>query len=313
MSQRLPPMNSLRAFEAAARHGSFVKAAAELHVTAAAISHQVRELEQTLNLKLFLRRPRGVILSETGNRYYKDVAEVFRLLGQATLSLQNVDIAGPLELSAPHAFCQFWLAPRLQKLRAAMPQLRLTVKADNHICDMRTDKAQVAVRFGMGQYPGLHSVFLMSDAAAPLVSTSKLEYAAVDRKTLLQTELLLAEHNLNPDEPWMGWSPWLREARVNRAKHNTLSVSDSALALSACLAGNGLCIGRLSLVFEAIKRQQLSILMPWRITDYGYYLLCSNVNINNPRIQAFSQWLQEEIREFTSSTKVLCDITHNNN
>ncbi|OXS15993.1 hypothetical protein CGX12_06305 [Zobellella denitrificans] len=158
-----PPLNTLRAFEAAARLNSFSAAAGELHLTAAAISHRIKELEQALGVPLFIRQARGVRLTEAGRRYQARIADAFGIIASATTELSQPPLAGPLVLSLPHGFCRHWLLPRLAGLLARHPGLRLTLQAEDRLADLRTGQADLAIRFGAGDYPGLPRRALAGD------------------------------------------------------------------------------------------------------------------------------------------------------
>ena len=162
----MPPLNSLRAFDAAARLGSFVRAGAERHVTSAAISHQIKELERSLGVTLFQRLPRGVELTDAGRRYGQEVARALALIAKATANLGAPTIAGSLRLSVPQSFGQFWLAPRLSSLTERFPELAISISASDRLADVRGGESDVAIRFGTGDYPGLRSELLFADLAA---------------------------------------------------------------------------------------------------------------------------------------------------
>ncbi len=266
----MPPLNSLRAFDAAARLGSFVRAGAELHVTSAAISHQIKELERSLGVTLFQRLPRGVELTDAGRRYSEEVARALALIAKATANLDAPTIAGSLRLSAPQSFAQFWLAPRLSSLIGRIPELAISISGSDRLADVRGGEADVAIRFGTGNYPGLRCELLFADLAAPLIATDLLAQCADSRtRTVLEDCVLLEDEQARADEPWMTWQPWLRDAKVARhADDRRIQFSDSGLALGACQSGAGACIGRMSLAFDFLRRRQMTALLPWRTTEF---------------------------------------------
>lgn len=306
-----PPLNSLKAFEAAARLGSFVRAGAELHVTSTAISHQVKALEASLGVALFQRRPRGVVLTEAGLRYQQRVAEALDLILRASGSLSEQEVDGPLRLSLPQSFAQHWLSHRLGGLVNAHPGLQLSVSGDNRLADIRGGEADIAVRFGSGDYPGLRSEFLLSDAATCVIATDQLSRLA-DTSTahLLQHATLLGDVSVSVGEPWMAWRLWLREAGVQRDLDSRyVRFSDSAMAITACLNGLGLCIGRLSLILEPLRRRQVMPLMPWRSTDFAYYVVYRQADAENARVRLFVDWLTSQARQYARDAEVLSGIT----
>jgi LysR family glycine cleavage system transcriptional activator len=307
MNSNTPPLNALRAFEAAARHGSFKRAGVELHVTAAAISHQVKELEKRLGISLFERLPRGVALTDAGARYRDEIARGLEQISRATANLGANLIEGPLRISALLSFSQLWLAPRLNGLSHLYPDLELSIVANDQISDLRAGEADVGIRFGTGDYPGYRVEYLCSDMATCFIATEQLarlpETAA---RYVLERSVLLHDKSAGQVEPWMAWPPWLREARVARsATSRSIRLSDSALAISACLAGAGVCIGRLALVLEFVRRRQLVALAPWRTTDYAYYVVSREADADDPRLLAFVEWLRGEIRNYAADAESL--------
>lgn len=303
--KRSPPLNSLRAFEAAARHGSFSRAAHELNVTAAAISHQIKELEQTLGVTLFTRLARSVELSPAGQNYRVNVAQALALISKATASLQAELIHGPLRLSVPQSFAQHWLSPRMGSLLRRYPDLQLSISSNNQLADIHAGEADIAIRFGMGEYPGLCAEFFLADAASILIATDWLDTTPDPNNfVLLRDSVLLEDLSVGKDEPWMGWQPWLREAGVVREPHrNSIRFSDSAMAVNACLSGAGICIGRLSLALDALKRRQVIALTPWRSTEFAHYIVYRESDQNNQRLRAFVEWLQQEGRMFAEAAE----------
>lgn len=308
--RKLPPLNSLKVFEAAARHGSFVGAAAELHVTATAVSHQIKALEEALGLRLFQRRPRGIVLTEAGIRYQQRVTEALDLILKASSSLSLQEVDGPLRLSLPQSLAQHWLSLRLDGLLTSYPGLQLLINGDNRLADLHAGEADIAIRFGAGNYPGLHSELLLSDAASCVIASDKLQRLG-DTSTahLLQSSTLLEDVSVSVGEPWMAWRLWLREAGSRRELNSHyIRFSDSAMALAACLNGQGLSIGRLSLVFEPLRRRQLTALLPWRSTDFAYHVVYREADSENPRVQVFSDWLVMQAREFARHVESFCGI-----
>ncbi|HZW59857.1 MAG TPA: LysR substrate-binding domain-containing protein [Woeseiaceae bacterium] len=297
---RTPPLNTLRAFEAAARHGSFVRAGQELNVTAAAISHRVKALEARLGVELFLRKPRGVALTEPGRRYRERVAAAFNLIEQATADIDQATVDGPLSVSMPQSLAEHWLAPRLGRLAARCPGLALSIEGNSRLRDLHDGQADASIRFGPGSYAGLDSHFLCGDAVSVLAPAAAVQALSDTRpRTLLEDATLLLDYGATPGEPWLVWPPWLREAGLAAgADRRTVRCADSSIAISACRAGAGFCIARLSFAFEYVQRRELAVLFPWRGTAYGHYLVTRPADRDNPRIAAFRAWLAEETARF---------------
>lgn len=303
--RRIPPLNALRAFEASARHGSFAIAANELNVTAAAVSQRIKSLEDSLDIALFVRRPRGVVLTEAGRRYRDSIGAALALIERATAELEQPAVDGPLTLSMPQSFATHWLAPRLGRLVGRYPGLELRIEADSRLADLKARQADVGIRFGTGGYAGLHSEYLLGDALSVLAPFDAVQTLADTRaSSLLRDATLLVDSGIGASEPWSGWPPWLREAglRIDR-RHRSIRFPDSGMALQACRASAGLCIGRMSIAFEAVRQRELHVLFPWRSADYAYYLVTRPADRENPRIAAFRGWLVEEIDGFIDAVR----------
>ena len=176
MSKRLPPLNALRVFDAAARHLSFTKAAEELFVTQAAVSHQIKSLEDFLGLKLFRRRNRSLLLTEEGQSYYLDIKEIFTALNDATRKLQARSAKGALTVSLPPSFAIQWLVPRLSGFNSAYPGIDVRIQAVDREEDKLADDVDVAIFYGRGNWPGLRAERLYAEyllpACSPLLLTT---------------------------------------------------------------------------------------------------------------------------------------------
>lgn len=304
---RLPPLNTLHVFETAARLRSFAAAADELNLTAAAVSHRIKKLEQELDIPLFIRQARGVRLTEAGQRYHLQVTRILVHVEQATAELQQTGIDGPLTVSAPYSFVQAWLIPRMTTLMNRFPGLQLTISAENRLVDLRDGTTDISIRFGSGDYPDLHCEYLMGDAiniliCKDLISNTPGENAAM----LMQRHPLLEDVGALTTEPWSSWRPWLNEAGVgNMNVPERVRFSDSLLALKACRESVGLCIGRLSIAFSQVESQHLQALMPWRRTEFSYFLVTHPAASDNPRYLAFRNWLVETVAEYQQSQALI--------
>ncbi|MEL7046262.1 MAG: LysR substrate-binding domain-containing protein [Pseudomonadota bacterium] len=295
-----PPLNALRAFEAAARHGGFAKAADELNVTAGAVSHRIKELEATLGVALFERKARGVVLTDPGRRYRDRVAEALESIEQASADLQKPSVDGPLRLSVPMSFAQLWLAPRLSSFGNRFPGIELTIEGTSRRVDLRRGQADVAIRFGAGTYAGVCTDYLLGDAVTVMAPAAMIRDSRnSDARQLLAEATLLDDCSTGPSEPWMSWPPWLNEAGMtNLSSRRVIRFSDSALTLHACRESVGFCVGRLSLSLDLLRQRLLVPLFPWRSSEYSYFLLYRGGNQRNPRVGALREWLLNEIDEY---------------
>ena len=295
-----PALNALRAFEVAARHESFVAAAEELSLTPAAISHRIKDLETTLEVMLFDRMARGVVLTDAGRRYFLEISSALRRIDLATADLARASVDGPLRVSVPQSFGQMWLAPRLHTLASIYPGLDLQINGSNALADLNKSEADVAIRFGMGTYAGLDAQLLMGDGIAILASADRVSAERDSRlPTLLDRLTLLEDAWVGPEEPWMTWTPWLREAGVSRGDvHRRIRFSDSGLAIASCLAGAGVCLARISIAFDYLQRRQLAALTSWRASEFAYFLITRPDETDSPRVTVFRDWLLAEVRRF---------------
>ena len=309
-SPQTPPLNTLKAFEVAARHASFALAAQELSITPAAVSHRIKELETNLGIVLFQRKARGVELTPEGAQYRDSVCSALQIIDRATSRLHSASVDGPLTVSVPESFAQFWLVPRLANLVTALPGLELTLQSETRLVDLRDGDADIGVRFGMGLYPGLSSEYLFGDAVTVLATSSQIAAQTDTRtKTILQNTTLLEDYKTAGNEPWMTWQPWLNEAGIdNETLLSKLRFSDTGMAVQACLESTGVCIGRMSLVSKLVRERQLRALFPWRSTEFSYYLVMRSADQENPRVRAFRNWLVQQVTDFVSDVSESLDV-----
>lgn len=304
-TRRFPPLNSLRAFEAAARRGNFARAADELSVTAAAVSHRIKDLEAALAVSLFERQARGVRLTEAGQRYHERIASAFDQIERATVQVAEAPVDGPLTVSMPQSFAQAWFAPRVVSVERRLPGLELKVEGDSRLADLRRGTVDVGLRYGSGVYAGLSSEPMLGDAVTVLGAPALLQrHAGLPLQTLLGQVRLLDDSGIGLGETWSGWTPWLREAGVGPRHALRRSVlSDSAMVVAACRAAAGLCVARVSVAFEAVRQGDLQALLPWRSTEFAYHLVTRPADEGNPRLLAFRAWLLDEIEDFARDVR----------
>ena len=252
--RRLPPLTSLRAFEAAARHASFKRAAEELSLTATAISHQVRQLETRLGVRLFERRPRQVVLTSAGRALYPALRDGFDAMAAAVAALREDAQRPRITLTATRAFVSRWLLSRLPALAEAAPGIDLYVHADDRTVDLAGGRADLAVRYGSGTWPGLASQRLFAGEFAPVCSPG------LD----LRTPSTLARHALLEYE-WTArdaltcdWPRWWREAGLRGTPPGARArFGDETHALQAALAGQGVVLASLAMVVDELAQGTL--------------------------------------------------------
>jgi LysR family glycine cleavage system transcriptional activator len=286
-ARSLPPLNALRAFEAAARHLSFQRAAAELHVTPAAVSHQVRALEAQLGLALFVRLHRALALTSAGARYLPALTGAFDAVDAATRALRPRAGAARLVLSVVPSFGANWLVPRLGGFRARHPKIDLVVLASSLLVDFEREAVDVGIRFGRGRYPGLRSDLLFAEEYFP-VASPKL---ARGRRGL-RTPADLRGHTLLHDESHDGWRAWLAGAGAPGVDpERGLVFSDSSQLVAAAAAGHGVALARKLLAAEHLRSGTL--VRPFRGSvraEFAYYVVCAEARADEPAIRAFREW-----------------------
>ena len=290
---RLPPLNALRTFEAAARHLSFTRAAEELNVTQAAVSHQMKGLEDWLGLPLFQRLNRRLVLTPEGQQYLISVRVAFDELDAGTQRLLDGDRQVGLTVSVIPSFAARWLVPRLGRFRKAHPRIDLRLAATLQTVDFARDNVDMSIRYGSGRYPDLHTTFLMQEEYFPVCSPTLL-----DGEHPLRGPADLAHHTLLHDEHWPGepnpeWRDWLRAAAVAGVRWDRGPVfQDASMMIQAAIAGQGVALGRTPLVADDLAAGRL--VKPFGLAlpaGYAYWIVCPKRAADKPKIQAFRDWL----------------------
>jgi LysR family glycine cleavage system transcriptional activator len=296
MSRRLPPLNALRAFEAAARHLSFTAAASELFVTQAAISHQVKALEEHLGQPLFRRLNRKLELTEAGRFYRPLLTEAFDLIDTASQRVRARDEQGPLKISVLPSFAAKWLLPRLGGFRALHPEIDVLVSSKLELADFARDDIDLALRFGRGNYPGLRTTWLMSDSKFPVCSPRLLEGPHPLRRPedLRHHTLLHDEVSGGPVD--VGWPEWLELAELTDIDAGRgPGFSDAAMVLAAAMAGQGVALSRGSLANDDLAAGLLVVPFgPEVATGHAYYIVMPPEAYEREKVRLFHDWLLGE-------------------
>ena len=288
--RNLPPLNALRAFEAAARSLSFKRAAAELHVTPAAVSHQVRALEAELGLALFVRLHRALALTPAGARYFPALSEAFDGLDDATHALRARPRTPRLVLSVVPSFGANWLVPRLGQFRARHPEIDLVVLSSADLADFARDPVDVGIRFGPGRWPRVRADLLLAEEYLP-VASPKL---ARGSRPLRRPEDL-RRHTLLHDENHDAWRAWLASAGVTSVDpERGVVFSDSSQLVAAAAAGQGVALARKLLAAPYLRSRTL--VRPFRGSvpaEFAYYVVCAESRAEEPAIRAFREWVSK--------------------
>jgi len=298
-SQRLPSLNALRVFWAAARHGSFVKAAGELNVTPSAVSLQVRQLEDELGLKLFERTARGLALTSPGQRVLPDIASAFERL-QESFSALNISAHGGsmLTVSAAPSFATKWLLPRLSGFLAANPEIEVSLKATVELADFERSEADIGIRYGRGDYPGLETELLLREMVFPVCSpeliVGKKKHATAE---ILSASTLLHDDSTGESEALPGWKMWLIAAGIDGVDWRKGSHFDqSALAIEAAAAGLGVALAPAVLVETDLASGRLVRLDTAELSEpFSYYLVYPSDRSERQAVKAFRSWIFAEL------------------
>lgn len=294
------PLNGLRVFESAARHLSFTRAAEELSVTQAAVSHQVKALEARLGVKLFRRVVRGLRLTEEGQALLPELRDAFDRLSHAIERVGKQERGGRLTVSLLTTFGLSWLAPRLPRLTARHPEIEVSLIATPRLADFQRDDVDIAIRYGRGPWPGLHGDKLFDDELTPLVGRAWIGKLRKP-EDLAAVPLLL----LSTDED--DWPSWLNAAGVGHIDVSRGMAFDSTrIAVDAAIAGAGVAIGNPYVHAEPIAEGRL--FQPFDLVapnGDSYWLVCPEATAERPKIKAFRDWILGEAREAASRPRTL--------
>ena len=308
-----PPLNSLRAFEAAARHRSIRKAATELHVTPAAISQQVKGLEEYLGVQLFRRAGGGLILTQEAEASVAKLREGFAALAGAVDLMQAPHQMGQIRIGAAPSFAGKWLSPRIHGFFAAFPDTDVRIAADSKYIDPKQHDADavfqrslatandfdIAVRFGSGNYPGWRVDKLFDVVATPLCSPRLLEGAhPLLTADDLRHHNLLHDDTISAEQGGIGWNAWLKAAGVDdidtmRGAH----FNHAVLGLEAAIDGAGVVLSYPALASLDIARGRL--VAPFALNvpvDFAYYMLSAETDQVDHLVELFRHWLLDEAR-----------------
>ena len=295
MARHLPPLNALRFFEAAARHRSFVRAAEELHVTPAAVSQQIKLLEDYLGVSLF-KRGRTLVLNESAHDALHLVSDAFDQLERAMLRVHSGSIAGPLNVSTPPVFAARWLIPRMDDFYARYPDVEIHLLATRRVVDFSMEEIDVAIRFGSGPHPGLSVESLMPEVIVPV--------AAPGLAATIKTPDDLVHANLIEDDwhimrgAFPEWKALLATLGVVDVPLSIRRFGDADLAIQAAINGLGITLTWQSLVLNDLKSGRLVRVLNHSIpTDLSYQLVMPKNKAVLSKVAAFRAWLFEQVAE----------------
>lgn len=290
----LPSLNALLAFEAAARHSSFTRAARELGVTQTAVSHQVRSLEQVLGTALFRRGAPGIRLTLEGEQWAAELAVVFGRLREANARLRapREGARAVVSVSTLPSFGGRWLVPRLGRFLASHPEVDVRISATERLVDLGSELVDIGIRYGLGSYPGVVSTKLADDALIVVAAPSVARQHTAWRIQHLSRQTLL--HDDFPE----AWAQWFRARSLSlptRLRHSQLT--DSAMLVEAAVRGQGVALARWSLAVDELELGRLVRLFPAfpaLPTGLAYYMVSPREKLRQTAVSAFRTWLQAE-------------------
>lgn len=301
MNDRLPPLTALRAFDAAARHMSFAAAAAELNVTPAALSFQIKSLEEHLGQPVFRRLNRAVELTAAGRALAPGAANGFATLTAAWRAARRLGDTQTLTVTAGPGFTAQWLAPRMFAFATAHPEIELRFSASLRLMDFDRDEVDVAIRFGQGDDRGLYSRKIIDEWLTPMVAPALAE-------GLVQPADLARLPLLHQDDvaflgPSVGWPGWFAAAGLRPPPEGGVRFSQADHAVNAAISGAGAIMGRVSMTERALREGRL--VMPFALTlraNAAYRIVCQKGSETRPQIAQFIEWVASEVSDIEPLT-----------
>ena len=286
----LPALNSLRAFDAAARHLSFTRAGEALHVTHGAVSRQVKELEAFLGCMLFVRKARGLGLTPQGRLLAETVATAFEEMRSTVAELRRTPQQTVITVSTVPSLAARWLVPRIAAFQAQHPGLEIRVATSHQLADLRRDGIDLAVRHGRGPWPKVHNEPLFEACLFPVCAPALLESGV-----LLEASDL-AQITLLHDMSYAYWTQWLEHAGVHGVDPRTgLVLEDNNVVLQTAIEGQGVALAALPLVHADLKAGRLvRPFMPSLAVDLTFHWVCLPERLQDPVLKPFIEWLQSE-------------------
>lgn len=293
MPRRLPPLNALKAFEAAARHESFTKAAVELSVTQGAVSHQVKALETTLHVRLFHRIRQRLVVTDAGRAYLEVVRDAFDRLALGTERLLQRQNTGTLNLTTSPNFATKWLVHRLGRFSETHPDIDLRVSASIHHVDFAHEDIDLAIRHGNGDWPGLHVTRLYAEEIFPVCSPRLMR-----GRTVLRTPADLRRHTLLHVDDRRNWARWFETHGVEDPNLGGPVFNQMSMAIDAAVDGQGIALARTALAaWDLVNGRLVRPFKPGLGVPYAYWIVCPKAHADLPKVSIFREWLLTEAKE----------------
>ncbi len=298
MKIKLQSLSGFHAFESAARHLSFTKAGEELHVTQAAVSQQIKQLENQLGFKLFKRMTRKIVLTTEGKRLAETVRQSLTNIADTIEDILEEEKGGTVTISTITSFAMKWLIPRMGRFREKHPDVQLNIHTDDKIVDLNEYNVDLAIRNGIGIYPNLDVTLMMREEVFPVCSPDLIKgKKKLEIKDIYEYELLEDEVQWEIGVEFSDWNIWLNAVGIDDIDtHGGTSFSNSVMALQAAVDGHGIAMCRTSLAADDLTTGRL--VKPFDVsveTPNAYYIVCLKEKAGKTRIKKVKQWLLEEV------------------
>jgi len=294
--RRLPPLNALRAFEAAARHLNFSRAADELAVTPGAVSQQIQNLEDYVGAALFKRTPKGLLLTDAAQTALPALREAFDRLAEAASLLTAAVDGRRLTVSVAPSFAAKWLVPRLGDFELAHPLVDVWLSADMEVVDFASGEIDLAIRYGTGRYPGLEVIKLMSETVIPVASPGLLDITPLNEPADLAHHILLHDGSPDADDSCPDWAMWLAARGVKGVDGaRGPRFNQSSLVIEAATGGRGVALAKRALAQADLDSGRL--IAPMQIAtavDFAYFVVHPKAKGRLPQVKAFVSWISQQ-------------------
>jgi LysR family glycine cleavage system transcriptional activator len=305
--RRLPPLNALRAFEAAARHMNFSRAAEELSVTPGAVSQQIQNLEDYVGAALFKRTPKGLLLTDAAQTALPALREAFDRLGEAASMLTAAVDGRRVTVSAAPSFAAKWLVPRLGRFETAHPEVDVWLSAGMELVDFANGEVDIAIRYGAGRYPGLEVVKLMTETVIPVLSPELLAERHLLTPDDLAHHILLHDGSPDADDSCPDWAMWLTARGIKGVDGGRgPRFNQSSLVIEAAMNGRGVALAKRALAQADIDAGRL--VAPLQINtavDFAYYVVHPKAKGRLPQVKAFVKWIEGEASHHEASLRTI--------
>jgi len=297
----IPPLRALKAFEASARLLSFTKAANELFVTQAAISHQIKSLEDKTGVKLFKRFNRALQLTTEGQVYLLSIMESLEQLEKASRQLVNRNAKGMLNISLLPSFATKWMAKRIWKFQDKFPDIEVSISAFEWLADFNKEDIDVAIRYGRGNWPNVYCELLFEERVYPICNRKVNKSLGNNPDPSILFDFKLLHDDFSTED----WDMWFKKAEIElKEPIKGTRFSHTVMMLETVENSNSFALGRTPLVIDDLKRKLLYA--PFNISigsDYAYYFVCPKGLENSPKIKDFKKWVINEAKKTNEAAR----------